>query len=299
MKKTTDKKTTIKKMSAKKLEAEKLKKQKKRDAAKAKRLKAIEKRKAQVAANKQKRAEKKAKKLAKLEKLRAKKAAIREAKKLAHQKKLERIAKQKARDKARKLKERAKAKLEKQKNKEKSTTIVVDALENIAVEKVVDALKSYVKKLAEDKISLTDKKIKKLEKLGFTITDDAIGFIYNVGRKTETPAKAPEVVEPEVVDNTTESDDIDVAIDAAIGKDAIELENLANELEEDNSTEVPVGDTFTDNNITSDQPTLFDDEDEDDDTIDDNRDETDEDKIGFRKDWNNEFGDDGERDENW
>ena len=38
---------------------------------------------------------------------------------------------------------------------------------------------------------------------------------------------------------------------------------------------------------------------DDDDTIDDYRDEDDDDKVEFRHDWNNEFDDNGERNEDW
>ena len=301
--KNTDKKV------AKKLDAEKLKKQKAREAKKAKRLALIEKQKAKVEANKKKRAEKKAKKLAKLEKERAKKAALREAKKLARQKKLERIAKQKAKAKELKQKERAKAKLEKQKlakvDKQNATAIMSDAIENVAINKVVDALKTYIKKLAKDASNLDDKKIKKLEKLGFTFNDETIAFTFETKRKV----KKQVAIEPEVVESPKVEPATDVSIDATINEvidgktDAIEA--LAAEIEEDanNATEIPVGDTFTDDATTidplaDDQPNGFDDEDNDD-TIDDSRDELDDDKVDFRRDWNNEFDEDGERDENY
>ena len=306
MKNATDKKTTNEKKLAK-LEAKKLLKQKKRDAAKAKRLKLIEKRKAKVEANKQKRAEKKAKKLAKLEKIKAKKAAIREHKKLMRQKKLERIAKQKAKAKELKLKARAKAKVEKQKVEphNDSKTSIKMVSDDASIKIVVNSLKDYIKKLAKDNAGLDDKQVKKLEKLGFTFADDAIGFIFNVARKTKTPIKKPEAIEPEVVEDVKPIEDksIETVIDEVVNKDeAAALEALADEMEneddENNQIETPVGDTYTDDNVIDNQPNGFED-DEEDDTIDDARDENDDDKVDFRRDWNNEFGDDGERNENW
>ena len=302
MKNATDKKTTNEKKLAK-LEAKKLLKQKKRDAAKAKRLKLIEKRKAKVEANKQKRAEKKAKKLAKLEKIKAKKAAIREHKKLMRQKKLERIAKQKAKAKELKLKARAKAKAEKQNAEARNVgkTSVKIVSDDASIKIVVNSLKDYIKKLAKDKTGLDDKQAKKLEKLGFTFADGVIGFTFIASCTTKAPAKKPEAIEPEVVEDVkpTEDASIEDAIDAVANQDeSAALEELANTIEEDDPIETPVGDTYTDDAVATGQPNSFDDED-DDGTIDDSRDEDDDDKVDFRREWNNEFGDDGERDENW
>ena len=301
MKKITDKKTLDEKKLAK-LEAKKAAKLKKREAAKAKRLKLIEKRKAKVEANKQKRAEKKAKKLAKLEKIKAKKAAVREHKKLMRQKKLERIAKQKAKAKELKLKARAKAKAEKQNAEVRNTgkTSIKIVSDDASIKIVVNSLKDYIKKLAKDNAGLDDKQVKKLEKLGFTFANDAIGFTFTASRKTKASTKKPEVVEPEVVEEVkpVENVSIEDAIDTVVSQDeSAALEELANTIEEDDPIETPVGDTYTDDTIATGQPNGFDED--DDDTIDDSRDEDDDDKVDFRREWNNEFGDDGERDENW
>ena len=104
-----------------------------------------------------------------------------------------------------------------------------------------------------------------------------------------------EVVEP--------ASDIDAAVAEVMDGKSEAVEALAAELEADNEdkpTEVPIGDTFTDN-VTydkSDDDELDEDVDEDD-TIEDFRDEDDPDKVDFRRDWNNEFDDDGERNEDW
>lgn len=298
MKKNATEKTTNEKQ-LKKIDAEKLKKQKAREAKKAKRLALIEKHKKQVEANKIKRAEKKAKKLAKLEKIKAKKLLIKQKKQEARQKKLERLAKQKAKAKELKLKMRAKAKLEKQKIEK-----TPKSQDTIGI--TVKLLKDYIKALAKDTAGITDKQIKKLEKLGFAFNDDTVSFTLAIKRKI----KKQVAVDPEVVEvadaEPNEIDSADIAIESAIdeaidGKsDAIEA--LAAELEADdsNSNEVPVGDTFTDNVVTDplandDQPNGFENDEDEDDTYDDHRDENDDDKVDFRRDWNNEFGEDGER----
>ena len=312
MKKTDNNTPAIDEKQLKKIEAEKLKKQKAREAKKAKRLALIEKRKAKVEANKKKREAKKAKRLAKLEKERAKKAAAREKKRLVRQKQLEKIAKQKAKEKERKQKAREKAKLEKQKIKDAASK-KAPTKDNDTIGITINILKKYVKQLAKDAASIDDKKIKKLKKLGFIFDDDSVSFVSSAKLKTKkgvTPAPAAndqpkenknnakdvEVVEPEVVDGGVDTTEIDAAIDAAIGENADAIAALANELESnDTGTETPVGDTFTDN-ATYDQSVP---DDEDDDTIDDFRDEDDADKVDFRHDWNDEFDDDGERNENW
>ena len=290
---------TVNEKQVKKLEAEKLKKQKAREAKKAKRLALIEKRKAKVEANKKRRAAKKAKKLARLEKIKAKKIALRQKKQEARQKKLERLAKQKA--KAKELKQKAKEKAKLQKQKETTQKPVKTPETKDTIDITVKLLKQYVKDLAKNAAGIDEKKIKKLEKLGFTFTDDAVGFIFNVEVKGKKCVKPEVVVEP---DDVIVEDTIDTAIDEVIGDKGDAIEALAKELETDDekpATEVPVGDTFTDDaTIADEQPSSFDDEeDEEDDTYDDFRDEEDDDKVDFRKDWNQEFDDDGERNENW
>ena len=302
--KNNDVEAVSKKSSDKKAEAEKLKKQKKREAAKAKRLKLIEKRKAKIEANKKKRAEKKAKKLAKLEKQKAKKLAAKAKKLELRKKKLERLAKQKAKAKEIKLKAKQKAKTLKNNIESPASKCEFDTI-GITIK----LLKNYVKQLAKDKVELDEKKIKKLEALGFTFNDDAVSFTFVAKRKTKKQV-VPEVVEePEVVEPEKPAEEIDDAIDAVIGDKSNEIEALAEELKTDEEggegTEVPVGDTFSDNinvetveNNEGDEFAADNDEDEDS-TIDDYRDENDDDKVDFRHDWNNEFNDDGERNEDW
>lgn len=293
-----DAEATAKKLTDKKREAEKAKKMKKREAAKAKRLKLIEKRKAKVEANKKKRAEKKAKKLARLEKIKAKKLAAKAKKQAIRQKKLERLAKQKA--KAKELKLKAKAKAQKAKV-EKPAKQAPDSI-NITVK----LLKDYVKALAKDVAGLDDKKIKKLEALGFSFNEEDVTFSFTAKRKVKKQVK-PEVVEElEVVEPETPADEtIDAAIETVIGDKSDAIEALAKELESDDEdkggTEVPVGDTFTDNVNVDNADAESDDfpDDGEDDTIDDYRDEDDDDKVDFRRDWNNEFDDNGERNEDW
>lgn len=298
--KKNDVEKTVNEKQDKKLEAEKLKKQKAREAKKAKRLALIEKRKAKVEANKKRRAEKKAKKLARLEKIKAKKLLIKQKKQEARQKKLERLAKQKAKEKELKQKAKEKAKLQKQKETiQKPVQKKPEAQDTIDI--TVKLLKKYVKDLAKNAAGIDEKKIKKLEKLGFTFTDDAVGFIFNAGIKDKKRVKPEVAVEP---DDVVVEEPIDTAIDEVIGDKGDAIEALAKELETDDekpATEVPVGDTFTDDaTIVDEQPSGFDDEEEgEDDTYDDHRDEDDDDKVDFRKDWNQEFDDDGERNENW
>lgn len=303
--KNNDVEAVSKKSSDKKAEAEKLKKQKKREAAKAKRLKLIEKRKAKIEANKKKRAEKKAKKLAKLEKQKAKKLAAKAKKLELRKKKLERLAKQKAKAKELKLKAKQKAKTLKNNIESSSSKSEFDTIDI-----TIKLLKNYVKQLAKDKVELDEKKIKKLEALGFTFNDDAVAFTFVAKRKTKKQVVVPEVVEePEVVEPEKPAEEIDDAIDAVIGDKSNEIEALAEELktneEDGEGTEVPVGDTFSDNinaeTVENNEGDEFDDDnDEDEDsTIDDYRDENDADKVDFRRDWNNEFNDDGERNEDW
>ena len=302
--KNNDVEAVSKKSSDKKTEAEKLKKQKKREAAKAKRLKLIEKRKAKIEANKKKRAEKKAKKLAKLEKQKAKKLAAKAKKLELRKKKLERLAKQKAKAKELKLKAKQKAKTLKN-----NTENLASKHESDTIDITIKLLKNYVKQLAKDKVELDEKKIKKLEALGFTFNDDAVSFTFAAKRKTKKQI-VPEVVEePEVVEPEKPAEEIDDAIDAVIGDKSNEIEALAEELKTDEEdgegTEVPVGDTFSDSiNVetaeNNEGDEFDDDNDEDEDsTIDDYRDENDADKVDFRRDWNNEFNDDGERNEDW
>lgn len=302
--KNNDVETVSKKSSDKKAEAEKLKKQKKREAAKAKRLKLIEKRKAKIEANKKKRAEKKAKKLAKLEKQKAKKLAAKAKKLELRKKKLERLAKQKAKAKELKLKAKQKAKTLKN-----NTENLASKHESDTIDITIKLLKNYVKQLAKDKVELDEKKIKKLEALGFTFNDDDVSFTFVAKRKTKKQI-IPEVVEePEVVEPEKPAEEIDDAIDAVIGDKSNEIEALAEELKTDEEngegTEVPVGDTFSDSiNVetaeNNEGDEFDDDNDEDEDsTIDDYRDENDADKVDFRHDWNNEFNDDGERNEDW
>lgn len=303
--KNNDVEAVSKKSSDKKAEAEKLKKQKKREAAKAKRLKLIEKRKAKIEANKKKRAEKKAKKLAKLEKQKAKKLAAKAKKLELRKKKLERLAKQKAKAKELKLKAKQKAKTLKN-----NTENLASKHESDTIDITIKLLKNYVKQLAKDKVELDEKKIKKLEALGFTFNDDAVSFTFVAKRKTKKQVVVPEVVEePEVVEPEKPAEEIDDAIDAVIGDKSNEIEALAEELktndEDGEGTEVPVGDTFSDSinveTVENNEGDEFDDDnDEDEDsTIDDYRDENDADKVDFRRDWNNEFNDDGERNEDW
>lgn len=304
--KKNDAETTTKNTNAKKVEAEKIKKQKKREAAKAKRLKLIEKRKAQAEARKAKRAAKKAKKLAKLEKIKAKKLALREKKRAARQKKLERLAKQKAKAKELKLKAKEKAKLQKQKLEK---TEVKQAPDTIDI--TVKLLKKYVKSLAKEIENIDDKKIKKLEALGFVFDEDAVAFMFSAKRKTKKQVKpvAEDIEDENVTVEATvtveQPDAIDEAINEVVGDKGDAIEALAKEIEvedEDNPTEVPIGDTFSDN-VSYDQIQANDDQDDEfndeDDTIDDARDEDDDDKVDFRRDWNSEFGEDGERNEDW
>ena len=306
---------SVKNDNVKKLDAEKLKKQKAREAAKAKKVKLLEKRKAKIAANKAKRAAKKAKRLAKLEKIRAKKAALREKKRLAKQKKLERLAKQKAKAKELKLKVKEKAKLAKQKEADKvliakkrkdTGNVQAPAKTTDTIDITIKLIKDYLKQLAKD-TGLDEKKIKKLEKLGFVFNDDTIGFTLEAKRKLKKRVVAPkpvdDIVQPEIVEpnaSLVENESIDDVIDKTIGEDSAAIEALAENIEEDASTEVPVGDTFADDVDVSgidDQPNSF--EDDEDDTIDDPRNEDDDDKVDFRRDWNNEFGDDGERNDDY
>lgn len=295
----------------KKLEAEKLKKQKAREKAKAKKLALIEKRKAKAEANKKKREEKKLKKLAKLEKIKAKKAAQKAKKQEIRQKKLERIAKQKAKAKEMKLKAKQKAKLQKQKEAAKQTE-ASKAKDTIDI--TVKILKNYVKQLAKDASGIDDKKIKKLNALGFVFDEETVSFKLEAVRKVkkakkpaEKPVEAkieekkpeevqtPEVIEPEVIPANT---NIETAIDEVISDKSKALESLAAELEADSQDgelqEIPVGDTFTDDLPAGvndgEQPNDFDD-DEDESYV-DHRDESDEEKIAFRKEWNSEFGED-------
>lgn len=297
------------------LEAERAKKHKAREAAKAKRLKLLEKRRAKVEANKKKRAEKKAKRLAKLEKQRAKKAAVREKKRLARAKKLEKIAKQKAKAKELKLKAREKVKLEKQqlrekqkelerKQKEKQTKTKTKGAANAGdtIDITVKLLKKYVKQLAKDYAEVDDKRAKRLEKLGFTFTDDTVGFETYAKLKGVDGKKGVTVpvAEPEAVDGGEDTSEIDAAIDDAIDGNTQAIEALAKSLEDDPDapgTEMPIGDTYTDNVSQADVDD-FADEDEDD-TIYDSRDESDHDMVSFRHEWNDEFDEDGERNEDW
>ena len=294
---------TVNEKQLKKLEAEKLKKQKAREAKKAKRLALIEKRKAKVEANKKKRAEKKAKKLARLDKIKAKKLLIKQKKQEARQKKLERLAKQKAKAKELKQKAKEKAKLQKQKETvQKPVQKKPEAQDTIDI--TVKLLKKYVKELAKNAVGIDDKKIKQLEKLGFTFTENSVSFTFEALSKNKRSVKP---IEPEVEVDPADVEvvqTIDEAVDAAIGDKGDAIEALAAELENDDekpATEVPVGDTFTDDaTVVDDQPSDFDEDSEEiDDTYDDHRDEADDDKVDFRKDWNQEFDDDGERNENW
>lgn len=280
----------------KKLEAEKLRKQKKREAAKAKRLKLIEKRKAKVEANKKKRAEKKAKKLAKLEKIKAKKLALKQKKQALRQKKLEKLAKQKAKAKELKLKAKEKAKLQKQKIAKKDD-VQTPKNNDVDIAAAIKAIKTYVKLLS--KTELDAKKQKKHEKLGFVFADDTVAFTLATKRKVKKQSAKldkPDVVTPDVVtpDVVSEPETIDEAIDKLESAETDAIEALANDIEDDdNATEVPVGDTFTDDVDTTTSTDDF--LEEEDDTIDDARDEQDEGIVGFRQEWNAEFGDDGER----
>lgn len=276
----------------------------KREEKKAKKAAKLQKEKERKAVAKQKakdkREAKKAKKLLKLQKQKEKKAAQRAKKQAIRQKKLERLAKQKAKEKALKQKAKEKAKLQKQKFEAKSKNEVAKKPEpkQDTIDITVKLLKAYVKQAAKDD-GIDDKKIKKLEKLGFTFNEDTVSFTFEAKRKVKKQIQ-PQVQEPEVIEPEVE---IDNAIDEVIGDNGNAIEALAKELEsddEDKGTEVPVGDTYTDNTTydSASDVDVEDDEDEDD-TIDDFRDEADPDKVDFRRDWNNEFGDDGERNEDW
>ena len=312
---TTDATTTLDDEKLKKREAKKAARLAKREAKKqkdaekkAKKAAKLQKEKERKAAAKQKAKEKreakKAKKLMKLQKQKEKKAAQRAKKQAIRQKKLERLAKQKAKEKA--LKQKAKEKIKKQKLEAKSKNEATKKPESKqdTIDITVKLLKAYVKQAAKDD-SIDDKKIKKLEKLGFKFNEETVSFTFEAKRKVkkqiQPQAPEPEVTEPEVVEPETE---IDNAINEVIGDKGHAIEALAQELEsndnEDAGTETPVGDTYTDN-TTYDGACDADieDNDEDDDTIDDFRDESDSDKVEFRRDWNNEFDDDGERNEDW
>lgn len=313
----------LKKREAKKaaLKAKKQKEAEKKAAAKAKReakkakkaaklQKLKEKKAAKKAAAKVKRDAKKAKKLARLQKLKEKKAALKAKKQAARQKKLAREAKKRAKIKEQKQKAREKAKLQKQKleakQKKTETKAKPEAVKpektEVSINDTVKALKAYIRSLAKDGVD--EKKAKKLKWLGFTFDDETVAFQYSAKLKGKKAPKkvepAVEVIEPEVVEPAS---DIDAAVAEVMDGNSEAVEALAAELEADNEdkpTEVPIGDTFTDN-VTYDKPDddeLDEDVDEDD-TIEDFRDEDDPDKVDFRRDWNNEFDDDGERNEDW
>ena len=167
-----------------------------------------------------------------------------------------------------------------------------------------------MKDLAKNVAGLDDKKIKKLEKLGFAFNDYSVSFTFEALSANKKSVKPKVVVEPDAIvvepDAAVVDKSIDSTIDEVIGDKGDAIEALAAEIENDEKpgTEVPAGDTFTDDaTIVDEQPSSFDDDDneddDEDDTYDDHRDEDDDDKVDFRKDWNNEFDDDGERNENW
>lgn len=208
--------------------------------------------------------------------------------------------KQKAREKAKLQKQKLEAKQKKTETKAKPEAVKPEKTE-VSINDTVKALKAYIRSLAKDGID--EKKAKKLKWLGFTFDDETVAFQYSAklkGKKASKKVKPTEVIEPEVVEPAS---DIDAAVAELMDGNSEAVEALAAELEADNEdkpTEVPIGDTFTDNVSTEvvdgDETEI---EDDDDGTIDDARDENDPDKVDFRRDWNNEFDDDGERNEDW
>lgn len=304
-----------------KREAKKQKEAEKKAAAKAKReakkakkaaklQKLKEKKAAKKAAAKAKHDAKKAKKLARLQKQKEKKAALKAKKQAARQKKLAREAKKRAKIKEQKQKAREKAKLQKQKleakqkkaeakQKKAKTEMAKPENTEVSINEIVKTLKAYIRKLAKDGVD--DKTAKKLKWLGFTFDDETAAFQYSAKIKTKKPEKTPKQVKP-AEEAVEPASDIDAAVAEVMDGKSEAVEALAAELETDNEdkpTEVPIGDTFSDNVSTD----INDETDaagtDDDDTIEDFRDEDDPDKVDFRHDWNNEFDDDGERNEDW
>ena len=277
-------KMTTEEKNAKKLaliEERKQKRAEKKAKREAKRAAKLEKRRAMIELKKQKRAEKKAKKLAKLEKEKARKAALREKKRLAREKK-------RNAEKVMKLKLKAQAK----KQKTVAKTNKVQKNDSIDIREILSTLKKSIKteakllsKLEGDEL---DKKIKQLEKLGYTIGFGPDGILTDIGYRFSTNVKPNKkiknIIEQPAIEQPNENeDDADKEIEMIPAGDLLATDGKIDDAEIAN---IETDDIQTDADDIDDQS--------DDDTIIDSRDETDIDLIESRREFFNNAADFGE-----
>ena len=277
-------KKTNEEKNAKKLaliEERKQKRAEKKAAREAKRAAKLEKRRAMIELKKQKRAEKKAKKLARIQKQKERKAALREKKRLAREKK-------RNAEKALKLKLKA---------QKKQKTIVkvdkTDKVDSLDAKTIIANLNKLVKNEAKILSKLDadefDKKIKKLEKLGYTIgfgpdgTLTDIGYSFSVNVKLNKKLK--NINEQPVIEQPNENNEDEPKVEMIPAGDLLGTDGQVNEAE--------VANVDNDDDIipTDDSEGDFEDED---DTIVDSRDETDIDLIESRREFFNNAADFGE-----
>ena len=273
-------KMTKEEKNAKKLaliEERKQKRAEKKAKREAKRAAQLEKKRAKMELKKQKQAEKKAKKQAKIEKEKARKAAIREKKRLAREKK-------RAAEKVMKLKLKAK-------NKKQKTIVKIDKTKNAdvidiksAAKTIKSAMNSLAKEFASFDSDTISKKAKKIASLGYDVEvadgKVIVRFIDEVSKKAKNITQTNDVVEPEVVEQPKENEEDEPKVEMIPAGDLLGTDGQVNEAEVAN-VEVD------DENVSSNDETAedyFADEDEDD-TISDSRDETDDDLIESRRDF--------------
>ena len=296
---------------------ERAKAKKVKEQERAKKVRLLEKAKKQKARDK-------AKKAKLLAKERSKKAAQ------ATKAKLEKIKanakKAIAKERERTAKEKAKVKALSAKAKKMKTIIPTTDAKTLSPKETAVAMKSTLKTIANTIASLPaddrGSEIENFRKLGYLInisTDGVLSVSYNEikTKKLKIGAKLSETVEVDPTPETTISpesindDELDKIIDES--KDIFGDVN-----EEPENMEIPAGDLFaTDGEVVedlSDESTASidddtgtdtdtdtednedkDEDDEDDDKDLDLRNDDDQDKIDFRREWNNEFDDDGER----
>lgn len=293
--------------------AEKLAKKQAQKAKKnAKRAKLLEKRRAIAAAKKEKRAAKKARLLVRREKAKARKLAIREKKRL-------RLLKKREQEKAKKLKLKEKAKVQKT-IKQVDAKLTVKNTTNIEQneQKTLSAVRQCVKNAAKALSTLDgnklEKKLKKLDKLGYQVLRGPDGILLSVSYSFAVDIKPinkiKENVEKPKRGRKTKIDKTKADVISEILADDVKKAVAVPELDDEPKVDViPAGDLFgTDGQVndaevanleSDDTPNDIDDviDSDDDDTIIDSRDETDKDLIDARREFFGnaaEYGDDFE-----
>ena len=299
---------------------ERAKAKKVKEQERAKKVRLLEKAKKQKARDK-------AKKAKLLAKERSKKAAQ------ATKAKLEKIKanakKAIAKERERTAKEKAKVKALSAKAKKMKTIIPTTDAKTLSPKETAAAMKSTLKTIANTIASLPaddrGSEIENFRKLGYLVNISADGVLsvsYNEvkTKKLKIGAKLFETAEVDPTPETTISPESidDEELDKIINESK---DMFGNANEEPENMEIPAGDLFaTDGEVVEsidgedivdtgadendendgdededDKQDQDEEDDEDEDVIHDTRDDDDKDKIDFRREWNNEFDDDGER----